>query len=100
VGGKTQILFEPQVAGGNFAQLKFDPLCALPETNNIKGSLLMECLKASNLEPVDCLQEEKLHLLRQGSEAEDKLLYGTNPMKFLGITKVQLTSANPWCGHV
>jgi hypothetical protein len=99
-GGKNELLLEPSVAGGNFAQIKFDPSCALPETNNVKGKLLAECLKASNLEAVDCKQEEKVHLLKQGSEAEDSLTFGTNLAKLTGIAKAQLESERTWCGHV
>jgi hypothetical protein len=97
---KTQILFAPLTgATGNFAQVKFDPSCALPETNNVKGSLLVECL-TSSLEPGNCLTEELTHLLQQGSEVEDKLTYGTNAAKLLGVAKTNLASDNPWCGHV
>jgi hypothetical protein len=79
---KNYILFEPTVAGGNFTQIKFNAPCALPEINNVKGSLVTECLTAS-LVAADCATEEKVHLL-QPNEAlftGDKLTYGTKEVK-------------------
>ncbi|HEY0390082.1 MAG TPA: hypothetical protein VGC63_00045 [Solirubrobacterales bacterium] len=102
-GGKNYILFEPEVAGGNLAQIKFKPPCSLPETNNVKGTFVAECLKASTLEAVDCKQEEQTHLLQQApaaSFAEDKITYGTKEARLLGVAALQLTSGAAWCGHV
>ena len=98
---KNYILFEPEITGGNFAQIRFDPPCALPEVNNVKGSFVFECL-TSALAASDCAVEELVHLL-QPNEAlfpEDKITYGTKAMKLLGVAKAVLASDEPWCGHV
>jgi hypothetical protein len=98
VGGVTKILGEPR-EGLNFGQVKYDPSCALPETSNLRGSYVVECL-TPELKPSDCLTERVTQLLGQGGEAGDTLTYGTNPAKALGIAKAKLASNNPWCGHV
>jgi hypothetical protein len=100
--GKNYVLFEPTVAGGNFAQIKFDPPCALPETNNVKGSLVAECL-TSALVAADCATQEIIHLLQANQTSlfeGDKLFYGTKAAILLGVAKTELSSKEPWCGHV
>jgi hypothetical protein len=98
---KNYVLFEPEVAGGNFAQIKFKEPCALPEVNNVKGNLVAECLKAENLAAVDCAQEEKVHLLKANEVLfADALTYATKAAKLLGVAAVELENGKPWCGHV
>ncbi|HEY0392135.1 MAG TPA: hypothetical protein VGC63_10520 [Solirubrobacterales bacterium] len=99
---KTFALLEPAVVGGNFAQIKFSPPCALPETNNVKGSLVAECL-TSALVAADCATEEAVHLLRANQTSlfeGDKLTYGTKAALLLGIAKTNLASGLSWSGHV
>ena len=101
-GGKNYVLFEPTVAGGVLGPVRFDPPCPLPETNNLKGSLVAECL-TSALVASDCATQELVHLFQQAPEAlfpEDKITYGTKTAKVLGIAKAELASGEPWCGHV
>lgn len=100
---RNYILFDPETVGGKFAVIKFKEPCALPESNNVTGTLAAECLKPSNLEAVDCKQEEAEHLLKPNEPLfpTDALLYGANkPAKLTGIANVKLATGKTWAGHV
>jgi hypothetical protein len=107
------VLFEPETVGGNFSQIKFKSPCALPETNNVKGSLVAECatlVEDKEKEPVvklivgeTCLTERVLHLLQPASAElfkEDGLIYAKKTAVLSGTVSVVLENGEPWCGHV
>lgn len=100
---KNYLLIEPTTKGGKLAVIEFKPPCALPESNNVKGSLVLECLKESNLAAIDCKQEETWHLFKQANAAlfsGDALLYGTKAAVLEGIAKSILEIGSSWAGHV
>jgi hypothetical protein len=98
-GGKNYVLVSP-LTGTVFAEVIFFEPCALPTLNLVKGALVFECLKNSNLEPVDCKQEEAVHLAKPNETFTDKLTYGGKAATLSGIASANLASANSWCGHI
>jgi hypothetical protein len=102
--GKVYILFEPETAGGKFGVVKFKEPCALPESNNLTGTFVTECLKPSNLEKVDCKQEEKSHILQPNEGSlfpEDHFFWGgTKVLSLRWGALWQLITGKPYCGHV
>jgi hypothetical protein len=109
--GINWMLLEP-LKGLPFTTLLFNPAkCALPEENEITGSLVFEC---GHLSPpntwvrLDCKNHELTHLIREAPEAlfpADGFRFGENGELLDGI--VALSIAAPelykdalWGGHV
>ena len=92
-----------------FLWVKAPETCALFESTEIKGSLVLEC---GHLSPpgtwhfLDCANNERPHLVRPASEAlfpSDSLLFGSAVAKVSGILALDLSGANAgkaWAGHV
>jgi hypothetical protein len=103
---KTYVLFEPTTVGGNFATIKFlGAECALTESNNVKGSVVAECLEGASLVEVDCLKPLLTHLLREALNAgtlfsTDKLTFGTSGATLEGVAAGTLSTDKVWSGHV
>jgi hypothetical protein len=103
--GKAYLLLHPGEAGGNFGQVKFKSPCALPETNNIKGSVVHECahLKMGVVLGESCTAERVLHLLLPapaGLFPADPLTYAGKSAILSGVPSVVLVAGEPWSGVV
>jgi hypothetical protein len=106
--GSNYILLEPEL-GKIFGVVKFEVPCALPESNNIKGSLVVECaeLSGGSVISTDCAKMSTAHLLRSAPSAlfeSDGLLYGASKKATLeGVTSLSLAGeyfGSSWSGHV
>jgi hypothetical protein len=107
VGGKNYVLFEPATGSTKFAIVEFPGGCALVETSEITGHLVVECGKLVSEKFVggDCKEEEATHLVQPNETLfpTDTLNFGKNAATLKGIAAVTLAGANAgklWAGHI
>ncbi len=101
IGTKNLILLEPETAGGKFGTIEFGVECAVTETNDVSGKLLLESLTEA-LAPGDCSEELKSHLVKQQARVEDVLRFGKRELFLDGVAKAVLTAepTEKWSCHV
>ena len=103
---KNFILVEP--ISGMFWTIEFGLKCALIETDDVTGSLVMECglLSGGSFFGEDCANHQVSHLLQQ-ARAEafnvDQLKFGELKASLDGIAAIELAGAHPnhsWSGTI
>ncbi len=105
---KNYLLVEPSI-GKPFGVIKFSEFCALVETSDIIGSLVLECgslNKSAVFVGEDCKTSLVTHLVQPAPEAlfsSDKIKVGENSATLSGIASARLVLGNfgrSWSGHV
>ena len=105
------LLIQPGT-GEPFTTIELPEACALTQTSEVKGSLVVECGELVSEEFVgeECSVAQKVHLLRppgrsvyfNGPKDEtpvtDEIVFGKNPAKLQGIISDELQSGNAWSG--
>jgi hypothetical protein len=103
---KTFILFEPD-SGEVFTSIKFVAPCVLPESTNITGEVVAECVKAANLnEEEPCLSDIVSHVIQPLKVptlvATNVLKFGKNEASLTGAAALELSGAHAgkvWGAH-
>lgn len=105
----SYLLDEPTAAGNKFATIVFGELCAITETADLKGSIVLEC---GHLNPpgtwliLDCKNSEVTHLVRVAPAAlftSDSIIFGLSQAAVADATRVNLSGARtgkPWGGQI
>lgn len=96
--GLTYILVLPPSGTEIYAIARFSELCALPEEDIIKGTLVGECLNLKLEKGAKLCEEESVtHLGQMAPQAlfpSDQILFGTHAVTYDGVAEVKLAGKN------
>ncbi len=106
---KTYLLFEPEKAGGNFAEIQFpNEECIFNPFGSVAGTFVVECLNEKlekNTGETDyCLQSLLHHLIQEAPNQKvlfgDGLTFGGNPASLDGIFDLTQNGISSWAVHI